>query len=189
MHITHYLWAMSTLFFYLNAEYVHCSLFLKIDKNIEKYEVLDIQSNKKIIGSGYSIMIPNNWVAKQLDSNQVFIKGAKVNNVYSAIYITKWPKNGKNYIDAANRMKIQQSKNIDYTLLSEKDISKLNLNALLRRSSWYSSNINMKLFIREIYTQNDTDIFIISASIPMVPDLETLDEHMVSILSTFKFLP
>ena len=48
-------------------------------------------------------------------------------------------------------------------------------------------NIDMMLFVREIFTESSDKIFVLSASIPNTPDLDELDRVTVQMMNSFTF--
>lgn len=165
------------------------------DKPMESGQSTSSDSSEKIVagiktfeGKGYSVDVPENWKMTKVSENQVLFTGPKVGNASVGFYISRLPKGDKNYLIAAQKSQEQQSLNQYYNTLEEKDISQPGFDALMRRTSWFAEDINMELFIREIFTQSDQYVFILSGSIPNTPHLKELDEALVSILNSFRFL-
>lgn len=138
-------------------------------------------------GNGYAIDIPANWTTKKISENQILFTGPKVGNANVGFYITKLPKEDKSYLVAANKTKQQQSTYDNYRIIEEKDISQPGFKAFMRRAHWFKKDINMELFVREIFTETDANVFILSASIPNTPKLQQLDKAIISMMSSFRF--
>lgn len=151
--------------------------------NSEKIE----QEIKRFLGKGYEIDLPKGWTSKNINENQVLFTGPKIGNANAALYITSVTKGDKGYLLAAEKTKKQQSVYENYIVVEEKDISQPNFKAYMRRAHWFEKDINMELFVREIFTESDKYVFIISASIPNTPNINILDKAMVAIMNSFRF--
>jgi len=101
-------------------------------------------------GKGYTIRVASNWTVQQLQENQTVFLGPKVGALSIGFYVTTLPKKDKNYIDAARISKASQSKEKDYTLLEEKDISQENFKGFIRRSSWFNADFHLLYQILQI---------------------------------------
>jgi len=161
---------------------------------LDNKETASTDSSKQIIvgtqvftGKGYTINLPENWVMNEISEDQILFTGPKVGNATVGFYISRLPKGDKNYSIAAQKSLERQSKNQNYGTLEEKDISQPGFNAFMRRAHWFAEDIDMELFVREIYTQSDSHVFILSGSIPNTPDLKELDAVIISILNSFRF--
>jgi len=143
---------------------------------------------RKYKGDGYTLSIPENWdEAKKINVKRTMFLGPKVGNSHMAFYVTKIPKEGKSYKDAADKMKEQQAGNQKYSVKEEGDISQPGFKAYQRSSSWYAEDVDMMLITREIFTETDDAVFILSCSIPNTPHLAELDELGTVIMGSFKF--
>jgi len=138
-------------------------------------------------GKGYTVQVAANWKIQQVEENQTVFLGPKVGSLRIGFYVTALPKKGKNYLDAARISKASQSKENHYTVLEEKDITQQNVKALLRRSSWYNADKDMTLFVREIFTESDKEVFILSSTIPNSSDIAELDSAIVAMMNSFRF--
>jgi len=138
-------------------------------------------------GEGYSLTLASNWYLDERELNRTFFYGPKVGDARVGFYVTVVDKNGKTYWDAAKRSKEDQKTEEQYTVLEEKDISQDQFKAFMRRSAWYAPTIDMMLFVREIFTESEDKVYIISASIPNGPDLEELDKVTVAMMNSFQF--
>ncbi len=138
-------------------------------------------------GKEYSICVASNWGIQKINENQTFFYGPKVGAVRIGFYITSVNKDGKSYLDAAERKKIMNQQEAEYTVLEEQDISQQDYKAFMRRSCWYNADIDMILFVREIFTESDDKVFILSCSIPNSPDLEELNRATVHMMNSFWF--
>lgn len=138
-------------------------------------------------GKGYTLRIASNWTVKKLQENQTAFLGPKIGALSIGFYVTVLLKKGKNYIDAARISKASQSKQTDYILLEEKDISQENFKGFIRRSSWFNADKDMMVFVREIFTETDTEVFILSSIIPNSSDLAELDNTIVAMMNSFRF--
>ncbi|MGB5436666.1 MAG: hypothetical protein WBM98_12310 [Maribacter sp.] len=157
--------------------------FLKFGRAVQ-----DVQVAKRTYkGSGFTIVIPENWKVKRLDDTRTMFVGPKIGNSHFAFFVTRIGREGKNYLDAAKATKGQQANYTNYTILEGKDISQEGFSAYSRRSSWFAEDIDMVLFVREIFTQSSSHVFILSASIPNTPHMTDLDKLAVSILNSFRF--
>ncbi len=135
----------------------------------------------------YSIYIGSNWDIQNINKNQTFFYGPKVGATRIGFYITSVNKDGKTYLDAANRRKVMHQQETDYAILEEQDISKQGYQAFMRLSCWYDANSDMTLFVREIFTESDQKVVILSCSIPNSPDLEELNKTTVQMMNSFRF--
>ncbi len=142
---------------------------------------------RKYIGNGYQINIPVNWKIKKLHTAQTAFIGPKIGNSYLSFYITQVQKDNKSYLNAAKKTKKQQAKQEGYKVLLEKDISRSGFKAFMRRSYWYAKDIDMILFVREIFTETEASVFILSSSIPNNPNIKELDALLVSVMNSFRF--
>ncbi len=139
-------------------------------------------------GEGYSVSIPENWgEANKISAEQTMFLGPKVGNSHMAFYVTKIAKEGKTYKDAADKTKEQQANNPKYEVIEESDISQAGFKAYQRRSSWYAQDVDMMLITREIFTESEDAVFVLSCSIPNTPHLAELDKIGADIMETFKF--
>jgi len=141
----------------------------------------------KYKGKGFNVEVASNWKVQQADENRTFFYGPKVGKLRVGFYITSMPKKDKSYMEAAQIMKTSQSTEKNYTVLEEADISQDNFKAFMRRASWYNADKDMTLFIRNIFTETDEQVFMISSSIPNSPALAELDEALISMMNTFSF--
>lgn len=164
------------------------------NKPMESGQSASSVSSEKIVagiktfeGKGYSVDVPENWKMMEVGENQVLFTGPKVGHASVGFYISRLPKGDKNYLIAAQKSMERQSQNLHYNTLEEKDISQPGFEALMRRAQWFVEDINMELFVREIFTQSDQYVFILSGSIPNTPHLKELDSALVSIFSSFRF--
>ncbi len=142
---------------------------------------------RKYVGNGYQINIPENWKVKELDNAQTAFIGPKIGNSHIGFYITQIKKGDKSYLDAAKKTKEQQSGQEGYKVLLEKDISRSGFEAFMRRSYWYAKDIDMVLFVREVFTETKGTVFVLSSSIPNNPHIKELDALLVSIMNSFRF--
>jgi len=124
-------------------------------------------------GKGYTIQVASNWKVQQLQENQTDV--------------TILPKKGRTYMDAARISKASLSKEQEYTLLEEKDISQENFKASMHKSSWYNADKDMMVFVREIFTETETEVFILSSTIPNSPDIAELDNTIAAMMNSFSF--
>jgi len=161
---------------------------------MESGQSISSDSSEKIVtgiktftGKGYSVDVPENWKMTKVSESQILFTGPKVGNASVGFYISRLLKGDKNYLIAAQKSYEQQSLNHHYNTLEEKDISQPGFDALMRRAQWFAQDINMELFVREIFTQSDQYVFILSGSIPNTPYLKELDAALVSILNSFRF--
>jgi len=145
------------------------------------------QATKKFEGKGYTIDLPKGWTPKDISENQTLLTGPKIGDAKVGFYITKLLKEDKSYLIAAEKTKKQQSTYQNYTILEEKDISQTGFKAYMRRTHWFEKDIDMELFVREIFTESETHIFILSASIPNTPGLKVLDKAVVAMMNSFQF--
>lgn len=135
----------------------------------------------------YSIKMDANWEVKKINENQTFFFGPKVGKARVGFYITSINKDGKDYLYAAERIKEDQSLEKDYKLIEESDLSKNGYKAFMRRSYWYNEEIDMSLFVRDVFTESTNKIFILSCSIPNSPELVGIDKTLVQMMNSFKF--
>ena len=151
-----------------------------IEKNTE---LKTVQYNR----SGYTVSVLENWNVKLIDEQRTAFIGPKVGKLRIGFYITVVPKNGKNYLDAAQKIKLQQALEPHYEVMEEKDISN-ETNAFMRRSCWYNQEADMMLFVRDIFTEYNDNVYILSCSIPNNPDLAYIDTATIEMMGSFKFL-
>lgn len=152
-----------------------------------------MSSNKQIMeekvinytNSEYSIQINSSWEGKKINENQTIFFGPKVGDTRIGFYITTVNKDGKNYLNAAEKTKKDQSIEKEHTVIEELDISKEDYKAFMRRSCWYNEQIGMNLFIRDVFVQSKDKIFILSGSIPNSTDLEDIDKSLVQMMNSF----
>ena len=135
----------------------------------------------------YTIKIPANWYVDKIDGRQTFFYGPKVGEKRIGFYVTALEKEGKTYLDAAQKVKSDQETKRNYKVLEKKDISEADFKANMRRSCWYEEELDIVLFVREIFTESKDKVFILSSSIPNSPDLEELDRVVVGIMNSFRF--
>ncbi|MGB5436665.1 MAG: hypothetical protein WBM98_12305 [Maribacter sp.] len=135
----------------------------------------------------YTIEVAANWYIDEIDGKQTFFYGPKVGEKRIGFYVTAVEKQGKSYKDAARKMKSEQEKNKEYKVLEQANISDAGFKALMRRSCWYEEDMDMMLFIREIFTESENKVFILSSSIPNSPDLEELDSAIIHVMNSFRF--
>jgi len=128
-----------------------------------------------------------NWKVELIDMQRTAFIGPKVGELQMGFYITVVSKEGKTYLDAAQRIKEQQQLEPYYELLEETDISNTS-NALMRRACWYHEAADMMLFVREIFTEYNDQIYILSCSIPNDADLSFLDKATLEMMGTFSFI-
>lgn len=150
---------------------------------IAKKELKTIQYKR----SGYVVSVLENWKVELLDEQRTAFIGPKVGDLHMGFYITVVPKNGKTYLDAAQRIKEQQELEPHYELLEEKNISNES-NAFMRRACWYHEESDMMLFVRDIFTEYKDQVYILSCSIPNTDDLPFLDAATAEMMGSFTFL-
>ncbi len=150
---------------------------------IENTELKVIQYKR----SGYTVSVPENWKVELIDEQRTAFIGPKVGKLQMGFYITLVPKEGKTYLDAAQRIKAKQELEPHYKLLEENNISNQS-KALMRRACWYHEGTDMMLFVREIFTEHQDQVYILSCSIPNNDDLSFLDAATVEMMGSFMFL-
>jgi len=155
---------------------------MSIDK-IKKEETAIV----KYKGRDFSVQVDSNWKVQQVDENRTFFYGPKVGKLRLGFYITSMPKKGKSYIDAAKMMKASQSTEESFEVLEEADISQDNFKAYMRRVSWYNADKDMTLFVRNLFTETDEQVIMLSSSIPNSPNLAELDKAIIGMMNSFKF--
>ena len=153
-----------------------------MSKTIEKRPV-----GLRYNGKGYSIHVASNWLVKEIDESQTFFYGPKVGKLRMGFYVTRIDKKEMTYLDIADKSKKKRQKEPNYTVHHEEDISKDNFHAFARRCSWYEPQTDMVLLVREVFTQNDDTIFVLSSSIPNSSELVVLNEAMTHMMNTFRF--
>lgn len=136
---------------------------------------------------GYTVSVLENWRVELIDEQRTAFIGPKVGELRMGFYITAVPKEGKTYLDAAQRSKAQQELEPNYELLEEKNISNES-NAFMRRACWYHEDSDMMLFVRDIFTEHKNQVYILSCSIPNNDDLSFLDAATAEMMGSFTFL-
>jgi len=138
-------------------------------------------------GKGYTIHVASNWLVKEADENQTFFYGPKVGKLRLGFHVKAIAKKGKTYQEIAEERKVEHQEEKNYTVLKEQDISQDNYHAFMRRSCWYAEEAEMVLFIREVFTETEDTIFILSSSIPNGQDIALLDKAVTHMMNTFRF--
>jgi len=183
-----YLSVSALVLTYCNSE---VDSFNSLVENKEKPTALSSEKMEQEVkifnGKGYAIDLPEGWISKEISENQVLFTGPKIGHANVGFYITQLPKEDKNYSIAAQKTKEQQADYENYTIMEEKDISQPGFKAYMRRAHWFEKDINMELFVREIFTESETNVFILSASIPNTPDIDVLDKAVLSMMNSFRF--
>jgi len=183
-----YLSVSAMLLTYCNSDVESLNDQIESKENLTTLDAEEMkQATKTFNGKGYSIDIPGAWVSKSVSDNQVLFTGPQVGNAHVGFYITHLVKGDKSYLIAAEKTKIQQSTNENYSVLEEKDISQSGFKAYMRRAHWFEKDIDMELFVREIFTESTDYVYILSASIPNTPELKTLDKVIVNMMNSFQF--
>lgn len=134
----------------------------------------------------YSITMASSWKVQKIDENRILFIGPSVGDLEVGFYVTAVPKEGNTYLDAAKRYMEKQMLEKEYTILEEKDISKEGFKAFMRRSSWYHTEKDMVLFVRDVFTESDTKVFVLSCSIPNSENLREIENVTSVMMTSFK---
>ncbi len=137
---------------------------------------------------GFNIAIPENWEPQKISPNKVLFKGPDIEKSFVSFVTSCTDKKDSNYQKMCLLRKKGQSQNKDYSLLSEKEITRPNFNGYLVETSFFSTYFNTELFVRDIYTENENLINILTTYIPFSHREDSnLEQTLSHILASFRY--
>lgn len=134
----------------------------------------------------YSIQKPVDWLVQKKDEQHIAFIGPKVGPLHAGFFITILENHDGGYIAAAKEAEALQSQQTKYQLIEERDISKEKFDAMMRYATWYNRTQNLMMYSREIYTERNGKVYILSSSVPNTPHLQTFDNIFIYMFNSFK---
>lgn len=135
----------------------------------------------------YSIRKPTDWLVQKKDEHRTAFIGPKVGPFHVGFFITILENYEGDYISAAKEARTLQAQQAKHHIIEEQDVSKGKFDAMMRYSTWYNRAENIMMYTREIYTERNKKIYVLSSSVPNSPDLQAFDNIFIEMLNSFKY--
>jgi len=155
----------------------------------DKQNIKMVEQTKYVLfyGKNYSIKKPTDWLIQQKDETYTIFTGPKVGPLKVGFYIRILENHEGDYLHAAEQLRALQAKQAKHHIIEERDMSQKNFDALMRYSTWYNHTENIMMYVREIFTERNGKIYILSSSVPNTPHLQMFDNIFIYMFNSFKY--
>lgn len=137
--------------------------------------------------ASYTIEVPAAWKVEKMGASQVRFVGPKAGNAHASFLITKSSNQDKSYLVAAAKAKEEQSTKKSHAILVEKDLSKGKVKGSMRWSRWVDEDLDVVVFVRDVFTESEDEVFILTATFPHTMEYAKINPVMVAMVDSFRF--
>jgi|GEM_PF-3192668 len=135
----------------------------------------------------FSIQKPTDWLVQKKDEHHIAFIGPKVGPLHAGFFITVLENHEGGYLAAAKEAGALQVKQAKYHIIEEQDVSKEKFDAVMRYATWYNRTQDLMMYAREIYTERNGKVYVLSSSVPNTPHLQMFDNVFIYMFNSFKY--
>lgn len=139
---------------------------------------------KTFSGEGFTIDVPSRWTIEK-EADGVRFVGAKSSGTNAMFTVTKTLVKPADLKSFSEKRKTQQAGKKHYREYFEKEIS--DGKGFMRMSRWAIEKPAVMLFVRDIFTASDQNVFLLTASFPHTMKFEEINPIFIKMVESFRF--